>query len=44
MSDDDALALLATNGMFVKRPFLIGPGIGLVGFKPDVWAEALGRP
>lgn len=44
MSDDEALALLATNGMFVKRPFLIGPGIGLVGFKPDVWAEALGRP
>lgn len=41
MSDDDALALLATNGMFIKRPFLIGPGVGLVGFNEEAWAHAL---
>lgn len=43
MSDDEALALIGTNGMFVKRPFLIGPGIGLVGFDEAKWAEALAR-
>ncbi len=43
MSDDDALALLGTNGMFVKRPFLIGPGVALVGFKEQVWTETLAQ-
>lgn len=41
MSDDEALALLGTNGMFIKRPFLIGPGVGLVGFDEAKWSEAL---
>lgn len=41
MSVDDAFALLERNGNLVKRPFLIGEGIGLVGFKPDVWAAQL---
>lgn len=40
MGDAEALALLATNGMFIKRPFLVGPGVGLVGFKPEAWAAA----
>ena len=43
LGDDEALALLATNGMFIKRPFLIGPGVGLVGFKPEAWAAAFAR-
>lgn len=42
MDDDEALALLATNGMFIKRPFVIGPGVGLVGFNEPAWAEAFG--
>lgn len=42
MSDADAFALLRTNGMFIKRPFVIGPGVALVGFKEDAWAQQLG--
>jgi len=46
MSDEDALALLATNGMLVKRPLVIvsddaeGTRI-LVGFKEADWEQAL---
>jgi arsenate reductase len=43
MNDDEALALLGTNGMFVKRPFLIGPSVGLVGFDEQLWSEAFKR-
>lgn len=42
MPEADALALLAKNGNLVKRPFLIGKGIGLVGFKEESWRAALG--
>ncbi len=40
---DDAafFTLVRTNGMFVKRPFVIGPGVALVGFKAEAWAEQL---
>jgi len=41
MSETEAVKLLAGNGSLVKRPFLIGDGIGLVGFKEDEWAEKL---
>jgi arsenate reductase len=37
-----AFELLTRNGNLVKRPFLIGDGKVLVGFKPAVWASALG--
>lgn len=43
MSEDEVLSLLASNGMLVKRPFLLGAGVALVGFKEAAWAEALGR-
>jgi arsenate reductase len=43
MDGADALALLATNGNLVKRPFLLGADVGLVGFDEAVWARALGR-
>jgi arsenate reductase len=43
MTVDDALALLASRGNLVKRPFLLGDGVGLVGFKEADWAQALGR-
>lgn len=42
MSEADALALLASNGKLVKRPFLLGEKVGLVGFKPDAWAATFG--
>jgi arsenate reductase (glutaredoxin) len=35
-----AIALLAGNGNLCKRPVAIGPGVALVGFKPDEWAAA----
>ena len=42
MSEDEQLALLASDGMLVKRPLLIGRGFVLVGFKETEWASALG--
>lgn len=37
MSDDEMLNLLATDGMLVKRPLLIGEDFVLVGFKETEW-------
>jgi arsenate reductase len=42
MSEAEALELLSTNGNLVKRPFVIGDGKTLVGFKEADWTEALG--
>ena len=33
MSEEEALKLLSQNGNLVKRPFLIGENVRLVGFK-----------
>lgn len=41
LNDAEAFALLSGNGMLVKRPFLLGPGVALVGFDEKVWALAL---
>ncbi|MDO4364703.1 MAG: arsenate reductase family protein [Clostridia bacterium] len=38
-SEADALALLATDGMLVKRPLLIGDDYILVGFKEAEWEK-----
>lgn len=35
MSEDEMLSLLATNGMLVKRPLLVGDDFVLVGFKKE---------
>lgn len=42
MSEDEQIALLATDGMLVKRPLLIGNGFVLVGFRETEWEKALG--
>ncbi len=42
MSEAEAVALLSGNGNLVKRPFLIGEGVGLVGFAEDEWAAWAG--
>ena len=39
MSEEEQLALLATDGMLVKRPLLIGDDFVLVGFKEAEWAQ-----
>ena len=38
MSDEEQFSLLASDGMLVKRPILVGDGFVLVGFKEDEWA------
>ena len=42
MTDEAQYALLATNGMLVKRPLLVTDETVIPGFKEDAWAEALG--
>ena len=37
MSEDEMLKLLATDGMLVKRPLLIGDDFVFVGFKETEW-------
>ena len=41
MSDEDAYKLLASDGMLVKRPILVGDDFAFFGFKEAEWAEAL---
>ncbi len=43
LSVSAALALLAKNGRLVKRPFLIGPDVALVGWNEAAWTAALGK-
>jgi arsenate reductase len=38
MTEEEQLRLLATDGMLVKRPILIGEGFVLVGFREAEWA------
>ena len=42
MPEAEQFALLASDGMLVKRPILAGDGFVLVGFKETEWAAALG--
>ena len=41
MSEDEQFALLASDGMLVKRPLLVGDGFVLTGFREDEWKEKL---
>ena len=41
MSEEEQLALLATDGMLVKRPLLIGENFVLTGFREKEWEERL---
>ena len=41
MSEEEQLALLATDGMLVKRPILVGKDKVLVGAKEKEWEEKL---
>ena len=43
MSEDEMLKLLASDGMLVKRPLLIGDGFVLVGFKEAEWGATLSK-
>ncbi len=39
LSEDEALEMLAGNGNLIKRPFVLGDSVALVGFKEAEWAE-----
>ncbi len=41
MTDEEAFALLATDGMLVKRPLVVTDKTVLAGFKPAEWEAAL---
>lgn len=41
MSEEEQLHLLATDGMLVKRPILLGEKFVLVGFREEQWKEIL---
>lgn len=43
MTEEEQLALLASDGMLVKRPILVAGDTVLIGFRSDQWAEALGK-
>lgn len=42
MSEEEQFGLLASDGMLVKRPILIGNDFVLVGFNEAEWKKALG--
>lgn len=41
LTEAEALALLGSDGRLVKRPFVLAPGVGLLGFDPEKWLQAL---
>ena len=41
MSEEEQLSLLATDGMLIKRPLLVGENFVLTGFREDEWTEKL---
>lgn len=41
MTEDEQYALLATDGMLVKRPLLVGDDFAIPGFKEAAWTEVL---
>ncbi len=41
MTEDEQLALLATDGMLVKRPLLVSDSFVLTGFREEEWKEKL---
>ncbi|MDO4316239.1 MAG: arsenate reductase family protein [Oscillospiraceae bacterium] len=42
MTEEEQLQLLATDGMLVKRPILVGEGFVLTGFRQAEWEAKLG--
>lgn len=38
---EELVDILSTNGMLIKRPFLIADGFVLLGFKEEEWKEKL---
>lgn len=43
MTEEEQFKLLASDGMLVKRPLLVGEDFALPGFKEKEWAEKLNK-
>ena len=41
MTEEQQYELLATDGLLVKRPLLVGEGFASPGFKAETWSEVL---
>ena len=41
MNEEEQIELLATDGMLVKRPLVIGDDFVLVGFKEEQWGNTI---
>jgi len=41
MTEEQQYELLATDGMLVKRPLLVGDGFAIPGFKAETWSDVL---
>ena len=41
MTESEKLNLLASNGMLIKRPILVGEDFVLVGFREAQWSEKI---
>ena len=41
MTEEEQIELLATDGMLVKRPLVIGDDFVLVGFKEEQWGNTI---
>lgn len=41
MTEQQKIKLLASNGMLIKRPLLVGEDILLVGFKEETWEQKI---
>lgn len=39
MSDEEKIKVLSTDGMLIKRPFVVSDETVIIGFKEDVYAE-----
>lgn len=44
MTEGEKIKLLATDGMLVKRPLLVGDDFVITGFKEEEWKEKLLKP
>ncbi len=43
MNEEEQTQLLASNGMLVKRPLIVGADFILIGFKENEWQKALAK-
>lgn len=39
MTEEEQYELLATDGMLVKRPIIVGEDFAIPGFKEQIWEE-----